>query len=996
MRKFIYLFLFTQFTFSQSTTSKLETQIYNNLDVFVANANIENLKKLEQFEKTLQPKSKPELLATVILNCNKAYYENLFGETKKAISSYEKAWQMYQKNKLSKYDIIESCLKPLGNLYTHVGEYENAEKTIKQYFYIANFENNKLQKFAAILNLSNVYQNIGSVNEAINLLEKTLAVETLSNSQKGILFNNLGNNYLTSGDPKKARKSYLLSINYLHTDTNQLETLSNSYRNLALLNNDLQLFEKAKKIFLETRNNEPKKIAKLHLDEATLLYKQGNFDKANESIILVFKTLIPNYNSSNLLPKKNSLYAETSLLDALDLQGLLFLNYNKPQKALQCYMLCFHIEALFQELLMYENSKIVNQMRNRKRTEKCIEIYYNLFQKEKKVSYLEHAFYLSEQGKASVLKNTIHESTTMSNDEKLIKEQLQNWTNTILKEQQKANLADISIINEAIKKQNELMLLLKSKNFNENIQQEKEFDLQELYSKLEKDKSVLVCYFSGFTKMYSFTLQNHTISINSFDDIAKAETILYDFLSYFKDANAISSNLNGFINAANNSFRFLKLPTNKYYKNLLIIPDGILNFVPFEALLTSKNKSSNFAKMPYLLKDFKIGYANSAAFYLNFDKFKTNRTSKKQNVLGVFPVFKNSALELAFSVKEMDAIKKNFDGKYLNQSEATFANFKLNAANYSILHLSTHASSGDIIEPASIKFYDGDVLYSELYNLNINPNLVILSACETGLGKLYKGEGAMSISRGFQMAGAQNLLFSLWKVNDYTTSILMEKFYKNLKKGKSYFNSNHQAKLDFLADETISNTKKSPYYWSAFVYYGTIEEESSINYFWWIIFIGSSIGLFLLFKIIKMKDFQKILKKEKYKKINFKVSKTQHLLAKATINGVKGNFILDTGASNSCVGFESIEKFNLLTKESKTKASGAGATGMITQISKNNIFQLGRWRETEFHLVIFDLSHVNLALTQHKAKAVDGIIGADILLEGKAIIDYYNRCFYLK
>jgi len=145
-----------------------------------------------------------------------------------------------------------------------------------------------------------------------------------------------------------------------------------------------------------------------------------------------------------------------------------------------------------------------------------------------------------------------------------------------------------------------------------------------------------------------------------------------------------------------------------------------------------------------------------------------------------------------------------------------------------------------------------------------------------------------------------------------------------------------------------------------------------------------------------MEDFQKTLKKNRYKKINFKVSKTQHLLIKATINGVKGNFILDTGASNSCVGFESIELFQLNAGHSKTKASGAGATGMFTQLAKDNNLQIGKWKHKALHLVIFDLSHVNTALTQHKAKPVQGIIGADVLLQGKGIIDYYNHCLYLK
>ena len=145
-----------------------------------------------------------------------------------------------------------------------------------------------------------------------------------------------------------------------------------------------------------------------------------------------------------------------------------------------------------------------------------------------------------------------------------------------------------------------------------------------------------------------------------------------------------------------------------------------------------------------------------------------------------------------------------------------------------------------------------------------------------------------------------------------------------------------------------------------------------------------------------MKDLPAFLKEKKYKGIKFKFLKTQHLLIKVKVNGIAGNFILDTGASNSCVGFEEIELFNLKAGKSKTKASGAGATGMFTKLAKNNSLKIGSWKTEDLHLIIFDMAHVNEALTQYKAKPVQGIIGADILLEGKAIIDYYNHCLYLK
>jgi len=145
-----------------------------------------------------------------------------------------------------------------------------------------------------------------------------------------------------------------------------------------------------------------------------------------------------------------------------------------------------------------------------------------------------------------------------------------------------------------------------------------------------------------------------------------------------------------------------------------------------------------------------------------------------------------------------------------------------------------------------------------------------------------------------------------------------------------------------------------------------------------------------------MKSIQKILKKKKYIKIKLKKIATNHLELKAKINGVKGRFILDTGASNSCVGLDRIEYFNLDAQESETKAAGAGATDMETQQSENNLLKIGDWKTKKCHLVLFNLSHVNTALKRHNANEVHGIIGADILLKGKAFIDYPNNILYLK
>jgi len=141
---------------------------------------------------------------------------------------------------------------------------------------------------------------------------------------------------------------------------------------------------------------------------------------------------------------------------------------------------------------------------------------------------------------------------------------------------------------------------------------------------------------------------------------------------------------------------------------------------------------------------------------------------------------------------------------------------------------------------------------------------------------------------------------------------------------------------------------------------------------------------------------QEFLLNQGYTKIKLHLTKTNHFEIIAKINGVKGLFILDTGASNSCVDFDTATMFKLNVKESDVKAAGAGAADMKTQVSNQNNFKIGKWKKNKIVLVLFSLTHVNTALTAHNSKPVDGIIGADILKKGKAIIDYEKKYLYLK
>jgi len=145
-----------------------------------------------------------------------------------------------------------------------------------------------------------------------------------------------------------------------------------------------------------------------------------------------------------------------------------------------------------------------------------------------------------------------------------------------------------------------------------------------------------------------------------------------------------------------------------------------------------------------------------------------------------------------------------------------------------------------------------------------------------------------------------------------------------------------------------------------------------------------------------MASLRQFLLDKKYTRVRLFPTTTNHLELKAKINGIEGSFILDTGASNSCVDFEFASLFNLQTEDSKVLAAGAGATDMVTKISKSNMIKINTWKRDGLSLVLFDLTHVNTALENHNADKVHGILGADILNLGRGIIDYQYNCLYLK
>ena len=857
MKTFCFIsFFICGITFSQN----LEEQIYNATESFIANKNDHAYQGLVQEELNFKNKanSKDEQLALVFLQCNKAFYLNESNQLKTAISTYEEAWKRYNDHHLSiisDYDMIEYCLKPLGNLYTKTNDYTNAENTIQQYITLAKKNKDKVQYMAGIINLSALYQTRGMHSSVLELIQQSREFSGISVSQQEKL------NSLKSFSTMSLKNSLSKDLS-THIDVPVTNSPFTTYRlayQMALKNKD---YATALGQFILSKNLQKKEqltireLAKRDVEEAQLYYVLNDFNKADYHLQNALRLLIPNHVNQKI-PETSSLYAENTLIDIFDLLARLQI---QTDDALAYYDLSFYVAALLNANLTSQESKLANLNTNRKRSEWCIALLFSKYQKKASAETFKRALDYAENDKAAVLKEIFKKKSLLSkypNDRLLIEERdllkkQEHLTAILIKSQlgyQKsenenlnAQLLDVSIALKSV-------AIAIDDKFGTN--RNNAINLKNLEEKLKKDQALLVAFFYGTNAIYQFEYSTGKHQFLKTELHAEVTKTITDFIHLFDNSAVINNNVHDFTRQAFGIYKLLNLDKSLQRSNLVIIPDGLLNFIPFEALLTKQTETTNFSRMPFLVSSQNVVYNSNISFYLEEQSKPKNR-----KVLGVFPVFENSSQPLTYSVHEANAIQQSSNARILIHAEATKDAFLRAARQYDVLHLSTHATGGDFINPASIAFYDAPMLVNELYSMDIHPELVVLSACETGIGKLQKGEGPMSIARGFQYAGAKNILFSLWQINDASTATLMSLFYKSYKKTQSAHSANRRSKLDYLQDKSVSNIKKSPYYWSAFMYYGKIEEEErkSTAFYYFIGSFAFIIGLFLWLRKRKTKD----------------------------------------------------------------------------------------------------------------------------------------------
>ncbi len=290
-------------------------------------------------------------------------------------------------------------------------------------------------------------------------------------------------------------------------------------------------------------------------------------------------------------------------------------------------------------------------------------------------------------------------------------------------------------------------------------------------------------------------------------------------------------------------YKILIEPVRRYFisEELLISPDNILSYLPFETFLSSTYKGDGivYRKLPYLMDEFNISYTYSASFMKETNDREYGKTTELIAFAPSYPreVYIDSLFvrrqagreilyDLPYARMEAQYVSDVADGILYINKEARESVFKAESGKYDIIHLAMHTYLNDQNPMSSAMIFtqnndmpeDGLLNTYEVYGIPLKARMVVLSSCNTGSGFLSSGEGILSLARGFLYSGSQSVVMSMWEIEDQSGTDIIKMFYDNLLKGKSKSNALKKARTLYL--RKASQLKSHPYFWSSLVVYG--------------------------------------------------------------------------------------------------------------------------------------------------------------------------------
>ena len=540
---------------------------------------------------------------------------------------------------------------------------------------------------------------------------------------------------------------------------------------------------------------------------------------------------------------------------------------NSLKNCIASYTLSLKMIEMLRSTYQDENSKLFISENEKTTYTNALLSQVKLYNKTHNPADLDEAFCLSEKGKSAVLLSHLRDKEAKSigripenllNKDASLKSEIYFYNKQIHDQKITAKPDDAKIkmwnsrIFDLSRKRDELIKSIE-KNYPAyyNLKYDNSvISINDIQKKLSPELAIIEFTLTDST-LYTFAITSTSkqlVNISIDSSFNRNLQILRTQLTGKDFNNYTTVDFKAFVNSSYDLYRKLLYPIQTLIKGkeLIIIPDGELGYLSFDILLTSLPGMSkpSYRKLPYLIKESAISYAPSATTF--FDEL--NRKNKKNNgrILAFGPEYgpdntvlnqkdengkllQNTLANLSNTQDEIKNLKEYFNVKAFLGKDATETTFKKTASDYRVLHLAMHTNiNNENPLYSKLIFYkqegdtidDGMLNASELINMELHADMAVLSACNTGSGKMRKGEGIMSLSRDFFYAGVPGLIMTSWAVEDRSGVKLMQNFYKYISQGKPRHEALRLAKIEYL--ENCDKLTAHPHYWAAYMNVGDI------------------------------------------------------------------------------------------------------------------------------------------------------------------------------
>ncbi len=815
---------------------------------------------LEVFQKTEGPES---LAAADALNNLGTCWSGLF-DFQKALPLFQQNLDIRKKTMPAGHPSLAAAAKNLGQCYSSLGDQGRAELLQRQALQIETQTLGPEHPQVAITldNLGQTLRELGNYDQAQNHYRQALKIRTaiFGNDHPDVAnsYTNLGNCLWDQGDYRLAREYYRYAVQILgKIYPAQHPQVVNNLINLSTCEVKLSRYGAA-----ATQLNKVRPYLQSQDQQATVIqwlgwcdFYLGDLDTAADR----FQEGLSLFQRDSLSENYSGNTVELALLNGAG------------QTAWKQYRQTSDTVFLDQALTSFRKGiRLIQNLRNSYQDaaskQILMEYYYPVFEgalavqfekakKENTETPIQEAFQLAEQSKALLLQESWQYAEALSKTplpdslqqlEQSIQAQIAYWE----RRRSESGGSDSTAAQQWLGWQTQYQ------QFQERIEkrypalyryryQSNALDLKEVQRKLETDQTLLE-YFEGDSSVYVFFIQPTSMSGVCLPKDFPLQAWVNSFRRSIQNFPTASTRdlpkvMKVHINTSQLLFERLVRPVETQTtlsKKIIVVPAGILEFLPFESLLQSVPEDSvNFASWPFLIKDHIFSYAFSASLWLH----QSSGYQRSRSTLAVAPDFSGrhpmQLQPLRHNKEEATAIAGVTGGDLLADSTATAPHFLRLAPQYDLLHLATHAKSNAIKGDYSFLAFSADadsstlpVLFArDLYHAHLPVNMVVLSACETGLGEYQRGEGVVSLARAFSLAGAKSVVTTLWSVDDAATARMMQYFYKQLETGRSKDEALHAAKMNMLQE---GGSNAFPFYWAACIPLGDMA-PMSFGHSWW-------------------------------------------------------------------------------------------------------------------------------------------------------------------